>query len=718
MTSLRFRIVTAALLAAVAIVPVSGAVLAADPVSVQADGFSFWDGTRVFVATGNVTVRWQGAIVTAESMRYDAETALLVFEGHVVYVDNERELAGARLTYDLDAGEAVFDELDAILYANGVDGPMYVRGERVASNAERVFIQGGRLTTCECDEGGTPAYHFAAREIEIYPGDRLVVRGVTFYDHGIPLMYLPSFTISLREERSRFDLPQIGYSQRTGWYIKTTYNYVLESGLYGAVLLDYFQLLGPGAGVRHTYKHDASGRGTVLIYGVKNERGGFDGSLGWDRQWVLARWQMGTSVAYDASTGPHGVEREEMRARVQLDQTRGEGTTRGELEYRIVSGEDPLERLSGSAQLRRPLGGNWEFTARMEGFEHETPATLRRWLGYAAELRQAASNYTLTARIEQQVNPDLKDETKSPVQPWTHVSRLPEITVTTRALPGFELQAGLARLKEEPVGTAAWRGEARAALLTRTLPVGQRTTFTAGASLTGRAYSTGHRLAYVETRAGATHTFADPLSLTLQHTYRHVWGTTPFGFDGVSDQSTLQARLNWRSASLTASASASYNLLTSRWSTATINAAARLTPDLSVRGAASYDIETFSWQKVAATVDWRPADGWIMRLGGQYNVANGALERVDAQIEMTFESGWKAGLTAIFDATNNSFPRSEIFIAHDAECREIRLRYDHQRQEVWLEYHITAFPSSRVAVGASENKLMFESDLLSELLGQ
>src|SRR5690554_4786101 len=55
--------------------------------------------------------------------------------------------------------------------------------------------------------------------------------------------------------------------------------------------------------------------------------------------------------------------------------------------------------------------------------------------------------------------------------------------------------------------------------------------------------------------------------------------------------------------------------------------------------------------------------------------------------------------------------------AHDADCREIRLRWDQAKGEVWLEYHITAFPSSRVAVGAGEdNKLLFEADVLSEFL--
>ncbi|MFO7311526.1 MAG: hypothetical protein C0P61_005630, partial [Bacillota bacterium] len=77
---------SACVVSLLAVLVVASGALAADPVSVQADGFTFWDGTRIFVASGNVTVRWRDAVVTADTLRYDAETEVLVFEGNVVYV--------------------------------------------------------------------------------------------------------------------------------------------------------------------------------------------------------------------------------------------------------------------------------------------------------------------------------------------------------------------------------------------------------------------------------------------------------------------------------------------------------------------------------------------------------------------------------------------------------------------------------------------------------
>jgi len=684
---------------------------------VQADGVNSWDGTGLFTAVGNVTLRYRDAVITADAMRYDAEAGTILFEGNVVYVEGQQELAGARLHYDLNTATAVFEDLDAIVYAQGVQGPMFVRGQRVESTSDVVVIQGGFLTTCECQEDRPPAYHFTAREIEIYPGDRLVVRGVTFYDHGVPLLYLPWLTLSLREDRNHFDLPQIGYSERTGWYIKTAYNYVLASGLYGAILLDWYQYLGFGGGVRHTYLHDGSGRGTVLVYGVANRSGGSDGTLEWEREWNLERWRLATQLGYDVSTEPGGVNEEEIRGELRFEQTAGPGAARGDLEYRIVTGKDPLERFAGSVELRRPVGAQWEFYGRADGFEHDKPdEPLRRWLGYTAELRQATADYTLSIRVHQQVHPDLRDEKKSPNVPWTHVSRLPEITLETRAVAGISLRAGVARLKEEPDGIAAWRGEAQARAR-RSWPVGQRAVLTSSTSLLGQLYSTEDRQLSFESRTGFNWQFSQPMGLTLQHTYREAWGHSPFRFDRVSPASTLAGRLNWRSAALTATLSTSYDLLDQEWNPLTISGIARLSANASLRAAAQYETAVRRWQRVAATLDWQPAEGWLVRLGGQYDVPTAQMERVDVQWEWSVRGGWKGGLTTIYHPANQTFTRLEVFFAHDAECREIRLSYDHERREVWLQYQIAAFPLSRVAVGASEDKLLFESDALSEFLG-
>lgn len=710
----------AVLLAAVMVF--GGAARAAEPVSVTAREYSLWDGRRLFLAEGDVTVRYGEAVITADFMTYDAEARYAVFEGSVVYVDDERELAGRRLAYDFDSGEAVFDELDAVLYSDGVDGPMFVRGERVTATEDRVFIAGGRLTTCECDDKGRVAYHFSARELEIYPGDRMIVRGVTFYEHGVPLLYLPYLVLSLKEDASRFDMPQIGYSERTGWYVKLTYNYVLQSGLYGALLLDYFQKLGPGAGVRHTYVDDETGRGVIYLYGAGNELGGADGSAAWQRRWTLGAATVEADAGYDFAAGPEGIERHELTWGAALSHRDGRGTFAADADYRAVLGHMYLERLDLSGELHRRLTDGWSVHASGEWFDERREfVEPRRWLGYSAELQRSAAAYTLAVRAEQQVNPDLRDDEKAAdpsYEPsWRHVSRLPEVELRLRRMAGVDLQFAAVRLQEEPTKLTALRGEAQASLATRTWRLGRAATVSLSGLGRARFYSTGERQLTLQSRAGFNVQLARPLTFNVQYNYRDVWGGTPFYFDRVSPQESATLRLNWRTAAVTASASATYNFLTERWGNLTANATVRAAQNLTLRAGASYNVERGELQRVVGTVDWRPAEDWAVRLGAQYNVAREELERVDADLQAALGGGWKAGLTAIYDFRNMSYARHHMYIAHDADCREIRLRWDQAKGEVWLEYHITAFPSSRVAVGAGEdNKLLFEADVLSEFL--
>lgn len=692
-------------------------VYAEEPLTVTAHEYSVWDGTRLFFAEGNVAVRYGAAHITADSMRYDADAQFAVFVGNVVYVDDERELRAHQLSYDLANGEAVFDDMDAVVYSDGVDGPMFVRGDKVTAATDVVRIEGGRLTTCECDDG-KPAYHFAARELEIYPGDRIVVRGMTFYEHGVPLMYLPYIVLSLKEDASRFDVPQIGYSSRTGWYVKLTYNYVLQSGLYGALLLDYYQHLGPGGGVRHTYVDNDRGKGVILLYGVANEYGGADGRVAWERRWTLSPWTVDVDASYDFVASAAGIDRHELNTGASVNHRDARGSLTADFDYEGVIGNEYLERFDVSGDFYRRLGGGWNVRASAEWFDERIGVLQpRRWLGYTGELQRVANAYTLTMRVEQQVNPDVKDEERTGQPSWLHVSRLPEVELRLRRMAGIDLQFAAVRLQEEPSKLTALRGEAQAALATRTWRLGQAASVNFSGSLTGRAYSTGEQQLSLQSRAGLNVQLARPLSFNMQYNFRDVWGGTPFRFDRVSPSETVTARLNWRSGAMTASVSTSYNILTERWGRVTANATVRATPKLTLRASGSYDVYQQSLQRLVGTVDWRPADDWVIRVGGQYDVPQQSWRRVDADIQAALGGGWKAGVTAIYDVTQMSFSRNHMYIAHDEECREIRLRWDHARGEVWLEYHITAFPSSRVAVGAGEdNKLLFDADVLSEFL--
>ena len=71
-------------------------------------------------------------------------------------------------------------------------------------------------------------------------------------------------------EENRFDMPQVGYGAREGWFVKTTYNYYRNPSFRGFLYLDYFSRLGPGLGVKHLYDFESLGAGSLYIYELLN----------------------------------------------------------------------------------------------------------------------------------------------------------------------------------------------------------------------------------------------------------------------------------------------------------------------------------------------------------------------------------------------------------------------------------------------------------------
>lgn len=697
------------------------AVSASEPLQVSADEYSLWDGSRLFVAQGHVTVHYNEALITADMLQYDADAGHALFLGNVFYSDNEQELTGESLHYDLNTGVALFDGMEAVLYSDGIKGPMFLSGQRVRATDGEVRMELATFTTCECT-GDVPAYRFEAKELEIYPNDRIIVRKVTFYDHKVPLLYLPYLTLSLKEKTSRFDMPQVGYSERTGWYIKLTYNYVLKSGLYGAILFDYFQKLGPGGGVNHTYVDDDSGVGSVYVYGVGNDVGGVDGSFSWDRRWHGSPVDVRARYVYDVTTMSTGIAREQLLGRLTAEGRGSTGNFTARAEYGAedrIEWLHPRSKLSGAVTVRQRFGNEWEVRLKGDGFDDRRNADRHRWFSYAGELRRNAPKYTLIARLEQQVNPDLQKDDYDRNPRWRYVSRSPEVIVNLRRMAGFDIGFGVVRLKEEPDGTMAWRGETEIGLATRTWRLSPAISFNGSGSARGRAYTTDDRQLTLQGRAGLNVRLFAPLSATLQYNYRDVWGDTPFNFDRVSPLETFAPRLNWRSSALTASLSTTYNMRTERWSVLSANATWRLTPNLVARGSGTYHVYDRTIERVAGTVDWKTSNESTVRLGAVYDVRRAAWSTMQADVQLKVGGGWEAGVTAIYNAARESFTRNHMYISHNAcGCREIRLRYDQVKGEVWAEYHITAFPSSRIALGTGDDKLMFESDALADFLNQ
>ncbi|TBH21117.1 LPS-assembly protein LptD [Thermus thermamylovorans] len=206
---------------------------------------------EVYVLTGRpVRLEREGEAIEAERVVYLRSRGLLLLSGRVRYRDGEGTLIEAE-ELQLDLGDGSFDALTVRIEARDLllTGPLCQRA------AGAILLERGYATPCAPCGHEVPDYAFRAREILLYPGDRVVARGVVLLVGEEPLLELPVLLLFLSERQPRLEVGQ----DEGGIYLKAALPYVAPFGL-GFALLHYYQGRGYGLGFDHVGTGEARER--------------------------------------------------------------------------------------------------------------------------------------------------------------------------------------------------------------------------------------------------------------------------------------------------------------------------------------------------------------------------------------------------------------------------------------------------------------------------
>jgi len=199
-------------------------------------------GEEVYVLTGNpVRLERDGEAIEAGRATYFRTRKLLFLSEGVRYRDREGRLVEAE-ELQIDLSDESFDALEVRIETKDLllTGPLC---QRVAG---AILLENGYATPCASCDQEVPDYAFRAREIVLYPGDRVVARGVVVLVQEKPVLELPVLLLFLSERRPRFEVGQ----DEGGFYLKAALPYVANFGL-GFTLLSYYQGRGYGFGFDH-----------------------------------------------------------------------------------------------------------------------------------------------------------------------------------------------------------------------------------------------------------------------------------------------------------------------------------------------------------------------------------------------------------------------------------------------------------------------------------
>lgn len=701
--------------------------VAAERAWISTDGVLSYAGTD-WIAEGGVRLV-QGEIeIRADRLRYVVDQDLVYFDGNVVMTEGDDHVTGASFVYNLETETGTLESAKVSYNVDGIADPVHLLGRMVDIASDHVVVHGGRFTTCLPVE--SPGYYLQSRRIDIYPGERIVIRNVRFVESGITLFYWPYVSISLRQDRpSRIHFPEIGRNSEDGWYARFTHGYDGPGDGYGEAVLDVTQYRGVGMGVNHTYRDRSESKGSLTAYRLANRATGHDDlAFSLKESFLISdRLKAELEAVYLTEAGETASEDREAQLQIGLDHSTSNTSTYIDWAGLVTRGSVAEETGRGMLDHSGRVGGlNWRLD--VDTFTHQRDGVrLKETLSYLATATQRGTGYTLQLALEQRVPSSLLTRSSSSPS-WRRISRAPEANLTldlqrllTHRLP-VEIGVGYGRFAEERkvgseyVETAADRMTTAFRLKPGALSLGSlgRLNYRAGAEV--RQYSTGHRRWILTADHQYRLSLGRSWSFLTTYSYREALGdSSPFvHVDSVSEHERVSGRLQYLSGRGSISLSSGYDFRNGRLldlvGQASYRPDSRLT--LSLQGA--YSLAEQRPTSAAGSLSFRPMPGWTMSGSARYSFTRNDLDRVQASISLD-HMGWRFDYSAIYNGVTDLFVAGEAALVRDLGCREVGVRYDPVDGAFWLEYRITALPGSPVRVGANRQRLLFDSDAILEM---
>ncbi|MDD5566162.1 MAG: LPS assembly protein LptD [Candidatus Omnitrophica bacterium] len=208
-------------------------------------------------AKGNVSVTYAGATLTCDSLTVNTLTKEAMAEGNVRIEDAQGIISGSKMVYNFQ------DKTGSILDSQFMSEPYFGKAATLKKVSEKEFVgENGYVTTCSLAH---PHYRIQSKRINVFPKDKVQTKHDTFRLGDAPLLYLPSFSQSLKDPMMHVRVMP-GKRKEWGAYMLTASRYSLSDSVSGRIYLDYRDKLGIAEGFGANYTSPWFGKGDFKYY--------------------------------------------------------------------------------------------------------------------------------------------------------------------------------------------------------------------------------------------------------------------------------------------------------------------------------------------------------------------------------------------------------------------------------------------------------------------
>ncbi len=641
-------------------------------------------------AVGHVQAVYQDYTITAESADADLQTNIAVFKGAVKLVTQQQTVEGENLIFNMKSKEwsvqNAHSSLTAAELKGNITGEAFIHGASIHGTRDEVSMDSGSLTTCDLEH---PHYSFAAHDLEIYPGSRIIAHDVSITALNKHLFTLKSLVIPLKGFRTDL-IPQFGTSANEGAFMKAAYPYMATESSQGFLKLDVMQLRGIGTGIDQSYKlGSGSGLGQVSLYYLADKQLGGDDITG-----HLQHQQKFGSVSLSVSTdySSHAYQYYPVSASQswQIGMNESGGHTNTALSFYSNANQGYGTYTSNVTSLRHLQ----QFSGKLSGMlsmdlrnsESSDVSSADRALESSFELRNRDEKYDLTL-VASKRN-DLSSDTSTKSKYYSNLDRLPELRFETdsyrlgeRLFLGIpsRLTVSAGRYHEDPSGVTSDRLLLGWEMLGRTYGIGEKSdlNLTAGFS---QAYYASDMEQYVLRLGGIlTSRLNDCLKTRLTYSYQKPDGYSPFKFDYTSKYHYARAAIdyqNTRKLKWSLSTGYDFNGNGYSWQDLALRLTAQPDPQHGFSISTGYDLNSALWRTLIARVKVDLPGRTSFDVGTKYDMAIGKLALARAIFGVNVGKLWKVeGITG-WNGTTNAFDYKAFRLTRDLHCIEASLTYE------------------------------------------
>lgn len=231
------------------------------PIICEGDRLRYRDGGNLIEAEGNVRIGYGTALLTADRALVYLDRKEAYAEGNVVLVQGDNVITSDKIRYDFLTEEGIMAP------GAGYYDPWFGRSEIVESEGrEKVIFYDGHTSTCDAE---VPHYRLKAGKLIVYPDDKLIAHNVTFYVGQVPVLWLPYFRRSLKDDCRGFFLYP-GFRNKWGFFFLSGYHWCAP-GIETILHLDYRYRRGWAYGLSGEFFPGAEGRGEWQTYYLQDQ---------------------------------------------------------------------------------------------------------------------------------------------------------------------------------------------------------------------------------------------------------------------------------------------------------------------------------------------------------------------------------------------------------------------------------------------------------------